>query len=77
MQKKISKIRHQSCHIFNKLSQCDKFSLKLMRLRLELLNEDLAERFGALPTLYSYIFALWMTLLIKVFSKAFGFRVSK
>ena len=54
--KNFSKIRHQRCNITKKLSQRDEFLLTLMHLRLELLIEVLAERFGVSPTLCSYIF---------------------
>ena len=49
-----------------KLSQRDGFLLTLMRLRLGLLNEDLAQRFEVSPTLGSYIFRTWINLLSKV-----------
>ena len=41
-----------------------------MRLRLGLLNEDLIERFGVSPTLFSYIFTIWIKLLREVLGKA-------
>ena len=41
-----------------------------MRLRLELLIEDLAERFGVSPTLSSYIFTISIKLLNNIFGKA-------
>ena len=37
-----------------------------MRLRLGLLNEDLAEIFRVSPTLCSYLFTTWIKLLSKV-----------
>ena len=49
-----------------KLSQPDEFLLTLMRLRLGLLNEDLAQRFGVSPRLGSYILTTWIKLLSKV-----------
>ena len=54
--KDFRKIRYCKCNTLKKLSQCDEFLLTLVRLRLRLLNEDLAERFGVSPTLCSYIF---------------------
>ena len=54
--KHISKVRHPSCNTPKKLSQRDEFLLTLIRLRLGLLNEDLAERFRVSPTLCSYVF---------------------
>ena len=44
--KKFSKVRHRRCNTPKKLSQRNEFLLTFMRLRLGLLNEDLAERFG-------------------------------
>ena len=55
-EKNFSKVKHRRCNTPKKLSQRDEFLLTLMRLRLGLLNEDLAERFGVLPTLCSYVF---------------------
>ena len=54
--KNFRKIRYCRCNTPKKLSQCDEFLLTLMRLRLRLLNEDLAETFGVSPTLCLYIF---------------------
>ena len=68
--KNFSKIRHRRCNTPKKLSQRDELLLILMRSRLELLNEDLAERFGVSPTLCSYIFTTWIKLLSKVLGKA-------
>ena len=51
--KNFSKVRDLRCNTLKKLSQRDEFLLTLMRLRLGLLNEDLAKRFGVSPTLYS------------------------
>ena len=69
MQNTLAKVRHPSCNTPKKLSQRDEFLLTLIRLRLGLLNEDLAERFGVSPTLCSYIFTTWMKLLTKVLGK--------
>ena len=41
-----------------------------MSLRLELLIEDLAERFGVSPTLSSYIFTISIKLLNNILDKA-------
>ena len=68
--KDFSKVKDQICNTPKKLSQRDDFLLILMRLRLGLLNEDLAERFGVSPTLCSYIFTTWIKLLSKVLGKA-------
>ena len=46
----------------------DEFSLILMRLRLGLLNEDLAERYGV--SVCSYLFTTWINLSSKVLGKA-------
>ena len=49
-----------------KLNSEDEFLLVLMRLRLGLLNKDLATRFGISPTLCSQIFTCWITAMDKV-----------
>ena len=68
-QKSYSKVRQYKNHQFKrKLSQKDEFFLTLMRLRLSLLNKDIADRFGISPTLSSRIFTTW----IKVLSKLLG-----
>ena len=68
-QKSYSKVRQYKNHQFKrKLSQKDEFFLTLMRLRLSLLNKDIADRFGISPTLSSRIFTAW----IKVLSKLLG-----
>ena len=68
-QKSYNKVRQYKNHQFQrKLSHKDEFFLTLMRLRLGLLNEDIADRFGILPTLSSRIFTTW----IRVFSKFLG-----
>ena len=74
---KFSKVRHRRCNTSKKLSQGDEFLLTLMRLRLGLLNEDLAERFGVSSTLCSNIFAMWTKLLSKVLGKMLVVRPSK
>ena len=68
-EKNFSKVKHRRCNTPKKLSQRDEFLLTLMRLRLGLLNEDLAERFGVLPTLSLYVFTTWIRLLSKVLGK--------
>ena len=70
MQKTLAKSSYRRCNTPKKLSQRDEFLPTLMRLRLVLLNEDLAERFGVSPTLCSYIFTTWIKLLSKVLGKA-------
>ena len=45
------------------LNLLDEFLLTLMRLRLGLLNEDVADRFGISPTKSSFIFTTWIKLL--------------
>ena len=45
-----------------KLSHKDEMLLTLMRLRLALLNEDLADRFGISPTICSNTFTTWINL---------------
>ena len=49
---------------FKKLSYKDEFLLTLMRLRLGLLNEDLADRFCISKTVCSNTFKTWIRLLI-------------
>ena len=68
--KNLSKVGHRRWNTPKKLSQSDEFLLTLMRLRLGLLSEDLAERFGVSPILYSYIFTKWIKILSKVLGKA-------
>ncbi len=46
-----------------KLTYKDELLLTLMRLRLGLLNEDLADRFGVSPTVCSSTFKTWIRLL--------------
>ena len=67
--KRFSKTGHRRCNTPKKLGQHDQFLLTLIRLGLGLLNEDLTERFGVSPTLCSYIFTTWITLLSKVLGK--------
>ena len=45
------------------LSYKDEFLLPLMKLRLGLLNEDLADRFGISPAICSSTFTTWIRLL--------------
>ena len=47
------------------LTPHDEFLLALMRLRLGLLNEDVADRFDISPTESSIIFTTWIKLLSK------------
>ena len=53
-----------------KLSQRDEILLVLMRLRLGLLNQDLADRFGISPALCSRTFTTWIKMLSQVLGKA-------
>ena len=48
------------------LNPHDEFILKLMRLRLGLLNEDVADRFDISPAKPSFIFTTWIKLLSKL-----------
>ena len=48
------------------LNPHDEFFLTLMRLRLRLLNEDVADRFDILPAKSSISFATWIKLLNKL-----------
>ena len=70
-QKLYSKARQYKNHQFKrKLSHQDEFFLTLMRLRLGLLNEDIANRFGISPTLSSRIFTTWIRVLSKLLRHA-------
>ena len=48
------------------LNPHDEFFSTLMRLRLELLNEDVADCFDISPTKSSFIFTTWINLLSKL-----------
>ena len=64
-QKSYSKVRQYKNHQFKrKLSHIDEFFLT-MQLRLGLLNEDIADRFGISPT-PSRIFTTWIRVLTKI-----------
>lgn len=52
------------------LSHRDEFLLTLMRLRLGLLNEDLADRFGVSPTICSNTFTTWIRIISVILGKA-------
>ena len=53
------------------LNSYDEFLLILMRLRLGLLNEDVADRFDISSTKSSFIFATWIKLLSKLLKNLF------
>ena len=67
--KNFSIVGHQRRNTPKKLTLCDELLFTLLCLRLGLLNEDLAERFGVSPTLCSYIFTTWIKLLSRFFGK--------
>ena len=53
-----------------KLSHHDEMLLTLMRIRLSLLNEDLADRFGISPTICSNTFTTWIKLMGRILGGA-------
>ena len=53
-----------------KLIQRDEFLLTLLRLRIGILNVDLADRFCILPALYSRTFTTWIRLLRQLLGHA-------
>ena len=53
-------------NMLTSLNPHDEFLLALMRLRLRLLNEDVADRFDILPAKSSITFATWIKLLSKL-----------
>ena len=55
---------------FQKVCGRDQFLLILMRLRLGLFNEDLADRFCISPSTCSVIFTPWVKLLSKLFGES-------
>ena len=57
-------------HRFQKVCWKDQFLLVLMRLRLGLFNEDLADRFCISPSTCSAIFTTWVKLLSRLFGKS-------
>jgi len=65
-----SKVRKYFSTSTKKLSQRDEFLLVLMRLRLGLFNEDLADRFGISTTLCSRTFTTWIRVVSKVLGSA-------
>ena len=52
------------------LTHKDEMLLTLMRIRLGLLNEDLADRFGISPAICSNTFTTWIKVLGKIFGDA-------
>ena len=62
--------RHTRNIKFKKLTQRDEFLLTLMRLRLNILNEDLADRFGISSALCSRTCTTWIKIISKILGKA-------
>ena len=65
-----SKVRRYFVKESKILSHKNEFLLTLMRLRLGLLNEDIADRFGISPTICSNTFTTWIRLVSKVLGQA-------
>ena len=65
--KVVKRTRYQK---LKKLSQRDELILTLMRLRLNLLNEDLADRFGISTGLCSQTFTTWIKIIGQVLGNA-------
>ena len=59
------------------LNPHDEFLLTLTRLRLGLLNEDVADRFDILPAKSSFIFTTWIKLLSKLLKILFAWLLGK
>ena len=71
----MDQIEYQSCKAnpvskLKRLSQRDELILTLMRLRLNLLNEDLADRFGISTGLCSQTFTTWIKIISQVLGNA-------
>ena len=62
--------RHTRNIKLKKLTHRDEFLLTLMRLRLNILNEDLADRFGISSALCSRTFTTWIKIISKILGKA-------
>ena len=65
--------KHSVTKSSKKLTQKDEFLLTLMRPRLGILNEDLADRFCISPELCSRTFATWIRLLRQLLGHALVF----
>ena len=64
-----SRVTHTRC-CFQKVCGRDQFLLVLMRPRLGLFNEDVADRFYISPSTCSIFFTTWVTLLSKLFGES-------
>ncbi|XP_047146299.1 uncharacterized protein LOC124819130 [Hydra vulgaris] len=72
VKKNTSKLKRRFQSIkYRKHFHCDEFVLTLMRFRLGILNEDIAEQFGISATTSSNIFSTWIKVICNVLGSAF------
>ena len=69
--------KHSATKSSKKLTQRDEFLLTLMRFRLGILNENLADRFCISPELCSRTFTTWIRLMHQLLGHALVVWLSK